>query len=87
MALQLPGLLLPIGLLGIGVMLARTKTAPSWAPVAPTVGGVLFPVGRIPGIEAIAVVSDVVLVLALAGIGWGATKIDRVGLAPGAASA
>lgn len=74
LALQLPGLLLPLALLGIGLMLARTKTAPSWAAITLVVGAVLFPLGRIPGIEAIALVSDAVLLLALGGIAFGAAR-------------
>ncbi len=70
LALQIPGLLFPLGLVGTGVMLARTATAPVWAGILLVIGAALFPIARIPDIEALAVVGDALLVLALIAIGW-----------------
>jgi hypothetical protein len=73
LALQLPGILFPLALCGIGVMLARTRTAPAIAAVALAVGAVLFPIARIPDLEAVALVGDGVLLIALGAIVWSAS--------------
>ena len=72
LALQIPGLLFPLGLVGTGVMLARTATAPVWAAWLLVIGAALFPIARIPDIAALALVGDALLVLSLAAIGWDA---------------
>ena len=69
LALQIPGLLFPVGLLGTGVMLFRTGAAPAWAAALLVVGGLLFPLSRIPGISGLALVGDGLLVVALGAIG------------------
>ena len=70
LSLQAPGLLFFIALIAIGVLLLRTATVPRWSALAVIVGAVLFPASRMPDIEALAVASDVVLVLALVPIGF-----------------
>ena len=67
-ALQIPGFCFPIGLIGAGVMLAKTATASAWAARLLVVGAVLFPLSRIPDIEALALVGDAVLLLAMGAI-------------------
>lgn len=67
-ALQLPGILFPLSFAAIGVLLARTKAAPAWAAWLMVLGAVLFPVSRIPDIEAVAVVADVALLLAMTAV-------------------
>lgn len=69
LALQLPGIVWPIGMVLLGVMLARTGAAPRVFAIALAVGSALFPAARIPDIEAVAVASDVLLAVALVPLG------------------
>jgi len=70
LALQLPGVLFPLGLIGLGVMLVRTGAVARWSGWTLAAGGLLFPLSRIPDIEALAVVADALLVIALVPLGW-----------------
>jgi hypothetical protein len=70
----LPGLFFPIGLLILSIGLFRAKVVPRWTAVALGLGGVLFPVGRIPGILTVSVVSDVFMALSMCFIGWQTLK-------------
>lgn len=79
LALQLPGILFPASLVGVGVMLARTGTAPRAAAIGLAVGAVLFPASRIPDVEALAIACDLVLVAAMGAIGFG---YARTGASP-----
>jgi hypothetical protein len=67
-ALQVPGILFPLSFAAIGVALARTRSAPAWAAWLLVIGALLFPMSRIPDIEALAVAADVLLLLALVAI-------------------
>jgi len=69
LALQVPGILFPLSIIAIGVMLLRTAAVPRWTALGLIVGAVLFPASRIPAVEALAIASDVVLLLALAPLG------------------
>lgn len=68
-ALNIPGLMWPLGLIVLGVMLARAGAVPSVLAYGVVAFGVLFPASRIPDVVGLAVVADVVGVLALGGIG------------------
>lgn len=63
-----PGLLTPLTLLGLGVLYVRHDLAPRPAAVALAAAGVLFPAGRATELLAAAVVTDLLLVVALGAI-------------------
>jgi hypothetical protein len=69
LALQLPGVLFPLSLIGLGVMLARTGTVAPWSGWTLAAGALLFPLSRIPDVEALAVAADALLVIALVPLG------------------
>lgn len=66
---NLPGVVFPLVLIGLGVLLGRGGAQPRWAAVALGIGGALFPLSRIGSIEGLAVVGDVVLLAALVPLG------------------
>ena len=68
--LHLPGLTFPLGLIGVGLALARSGVAPRWSGYALAVGGVLFPMSRIPSIVPLALGADLFILAALAPLGW-----------------
>ncbi|CAA9306983.1 MAG: hypothetical protein AVDCRST_MAG77-6154 [uncultured Chloroflexi bacterium] len=68
--LNAPGLTFPLTLMGIGIALARSGVAPSWSGYALAVSGLLFPLSRIPSIAPLATVADLVMLAALAPVGW-----------------
>jgi len=70
LALQLPGILFPLTFVALGAALVRAHAKPRWCAIALAVAGVLFPVSRIGGVEILAVVADIVFLLALAPLGW-----------------
>ncbi len=70
LALFLPGITYPLALIGIGLSLAMTGVTARWSALTLALGGLLFPMSRIPGIEPLAVIADVVLLVGLAPIGW-----------------
>jgi hypothetical protein len=69
LALQLPGVLFPVSLIALGLMLARTGTVARWSGWTMAAGALLFPLSRIPDIEALAIAADVTLVIALVPLG------------------
>ncbi len=69
LALQWPGILFPLAFIGIGILLLRARVGPPWAGIALVLGGILFPVSRIGSIEALAPVSDALLLVGLAPLG------------------
>jgi len=69
LALVVPGLTFPLTWIGLGLALARTAVIPRWSGYAIALGGLLFPVARIPGIDALALIADVVLLAGLAPVG------------------
>lgn len=74
-ALQAAGIFFPLTFIGFGIALLLTKTVPAPVALAVVVGGVLFPLSRIPGIDALAFVCDATLLVALTGVAvttWGA---------------
>lgn len=66
---QVPGLMFPATCLGIGVALLRCGLVPRATALALIVAAVLFPVSRIGEIAPLALVDDVVFLLALAPLG------------------
>ncbi|MGE3620823.1 MAG: hypothetical protein AB7L84_10210 [Acidimicrobiia bacterium] len=64
------GLFFPIGLVGTGVLLWRTRVVPHLTAALVVAGGLLFVASRPPRIDPLAVFGDCVLVLAFAPIGW-----------------
>jgi len=69
LALQLPGVVFPLALAGLGVLLARHRIVPRAAGYTLAVGALLFPASRIPGVEALAIASDGLMLVALGTIG------------------
>lgn len=69
LALQLPGVLFPVSLIGLGLMLARSGTVARWSGWTMAVGALLFPLSRIPDVEALAIAADAILVIALVPLG------------------
>jgi hypothetical protein len=60
----------PLSLILLGIFLWRSRTTTWWTGALLILGGVLFVVGQMERIGAIALAADVVLLLALAPIGW-----------------
>lgn len=79
---NVPGLMGPLAWIGIGIALLRSGVQPRWCGAALVVAGLLFPVSRIGDIAALAVVDDLIFLLALAPLGW-AIMQGRELLAPG----
>ena len=72
-AVLVPGLAFPIGLLVLAVALWRSQITPRWAPIVVAVGAVLFPIGRIPAIDPLLLITDLVLL-----VGLGALAVDTL---------
>jgi hypothetical protein len=60
----------PISLLILGIVMARTRAVPIWVGILIAVSGALFPASRIPRIEWIAHVVDLLLMIPLAYLAW-----------------
>ena len=73
LAVLLPGLAFPIGLLLIAIALWRSAIAPRWAPIVLVAGALLFPLGRVPSSDAVMLLTDVVLL-----VGLGALAVDTL---------
>ena len=69
LVLWLPGPMFPLMLVLLAVALARTRSAPRWMWALLGVGGVLWPVSRIPRIQAIAHVADLAVLVPSVGLG------------------
>ena len=69
-----PGPLFPLSLLILGAMLVRTRSIPLWAGLLLCVAAIAFPVSRIPRIELLAHLADVLLLVPLAHTGLGLLK-------------
>ena len=75
---RVPGITFPIGLLILAGALVATRRAPALLGALVAAGAVLFPVGRIAGIEWAVVASGVCLLL---GLGWLGVRTLRGGAA------
>ena len=63
------GPLFPLSLLVLGINLLRKKVVPSWTAVMICVGALAFPLSRIPRIEVVAHITDILLAIPLIYIG------------------
>jgi hypothetical protein len=70
LTLLVPGLAFPLSLLVLGIVLIRKDVIPAWCGILFSIGGLSFPMGRIPRIEAIAHGTDLLLFVSAAWIGW-----------------
>ncbi|MGP3921025.1 hypothetical protein [Nonomuraea sp. 10N515B] len=64
------GLLAPATLVATGILLWVTRSVPMWSAALLILGGVLFVASRPERINTLAIIADVVLILAMAPIGW-----------------
>jgi hypothetical protein len=53
----------PVSLLILGIVLARTQTVPLWVGLLLSLGGALFPVARIPRIDLVAHLVDLLMLI------------------------
>lgn len=65
-----PGLLFPLTLLLFGFFAWRTHTAPPLFAILLCIGAIGFPTSRVPRIELVAHIADLLLLIGAAGIGW-----------------
>lgn len=65
-----PGVLYPLTLLLLGFLLWRAKAVPAYLALMLCAGAIAFPISRIPRIEMIAHLADLLLLIAAGGIGW-----------------
>lgn len=70
LVLWLPGVSFPASLVALGILLYRARRAPAWAALAFAAAGALFPISRIPRIEAVAHVADLLLLVPSAYLGY-----------------
>jgi hypothetical protein len=66
----LPGLAFPVGLLVLSFGLFRVRVVSPLVAALLALGAILFPIGRIGGIAAAVIASDVALSVAMGLIGW-----------------
>lgn len=64
-----PGPLFPLSILVLGVNLLRRKILPGWIGILLCLGAIAFPLSRIPRIELIAHIADLLLLVPLVHIG------------------
>ncbi len=69
LGLHLPGPILPLAVVLMGVLLLRTRIAPRWCGIALVAGGVLFPITRIGDLPTIAPIADALWIVGLAPLG------------------
>jgi hypothetical protein len=67
----------PVSLLILGIMLIRTKTTAIWAGICISLAGILFPVSRIIRIGLLAHVTDLLMLIPLAYLGWQMLRSGR----------
>jgi hypothetical protein len=67
-ALKVFGLSFPLSLVCFGLLLLALKAVPAPAALALSLGGVLFPIGRIPSLEVAVFACDITLLVALSAI-------------------
>lgn len=77
-ALFIPGALFPLANLGLGIALYRAGVEPRWAGIALAVAAILFPLSRIPDVEALMIVCDAIFIAALAPLGWSILQGERI---------
>ncbi|TDO27519.1 hypothetical protein EV643_1563 [Kribbella sp. VKM Ac-2527] len=72
------GWLAPLSFVATGILLWRTRTAPTWSAAMLVLGGILFIASRPARVAPLAIACDLALVLALAPIGWAMLARRRV---------
>ena len=70
LTLQLPGLFFPLILVLAGFSIWRSNLFPAWVPLLIALGGIGFPLSRIPRIQLLAHTADLLLLVPLLYIGW-----------------
>jgi hypothetical protein len=65
-----PGLLFPLSVLLLGIQLIRTKNITLWIGVVLCLGAVTFPMGRIPRLEWVGHITDVLLLVSCGTMAW-----------------
>lgn len=68
--LYMPGLFFPLSLMLIGFLLWRTGNAPPVFALLLIVGALCFPLSRLPRIELLAHLADLLLLAGAGGMGW-----------------
>jgi hypothetical protein len=88
LVLFIPGSLYPLTLLLLGFLLWRNRAVPPLLALLLCLGAIAFPLSRIPRIELLAHLADVLLLIGAGGIGWllwqGETKVQAAPRAVGA---
>jgi hypothetical protein len=69
-ALNLPGITGPLTLMILSIGLFRTGVVPTWVAVLLGIGALAFPMGRVPEIQLLLHLSDLLLFIPLAWIGF-----------------
>lgn len=69
--LFMPGLCFPLNFILTAIVLGRVKALPIWAASLMALGAVLFPASRIPRIELLAHLSDLLMLVPMVWLGWG----------------
>jgi len=72
------GPLFPLSLLVLGITLLRTKAVAAWIAILLFIGAIAFPASRIPRIEWIAHIADLLLLIPTAAIGLVLLKKNNV---------
>lgn len=70
------GPLFPLSLLILGINLLRKKAVPVWVGILLCIGAIAFPSSRIPRIEWIAHIADVLLLIPTVAVGFILLKKD-----------
>jgi hypothetical protein len=72
----------PLTVLGLGAVLAWRRLAPIWVCALLCLAGAVFPMSRIPRVEWIAPVADLLLLVPFAWLGWTLLRGSALGGAP-----
>ncbi len=70
LGLHLPGPILPLSVICMGVVMLVARIAPQWCGIALIAGGVLFPITRIGDLPTIAPLADILWMVGLAPLGF-----------------
>jgi hypothetical protein len=69
LVMLLPGILWPLSTALLGIMLVRVKAVPAWVGIMLCVGALSFPAGRVPRMEIICHITDLLLFIPAAWMG------------------
>jgi hypothetical protein len=79
LALGIPGPMFPLGFVILGLLSFRHRTMPRAQALLLVAGGLLFPASRIPELPGLAIVADLLLLVALAPVAVSGRGGDGVG--------